>query len=153
MITHRSNHFALVQGRATCWACHLQTPVAAVLLDEYQLRWEGGDDWEQGHGPAILTYITQINPEVLEVYKSRAPWMAMMPSRTAQESYWGNACTHCSALQGDWHLHEPDAPFFPTSPAHAAALFVTWYEVRLEAEARYTQSSWIDRLVVRCPHG
>jgi hypothetical protein len=76
-----------------------------------------------------------------------APWVQVMASATAGTSYLANACEHCHALQGDWYLSEPDAPFFPTTPAGLDALRAIWVDVPLRADAQASQSTWMDQLV------
>jgi hypothetical protein len=151
MITHRADYFGLLTGEAQCWSCKLQTPVAAILLDKHMTRFEEDEEWEVCHEPALLDRLAYLNPEALATYKALAPWVNFLPSQTAQETYWGNACTSCRVLQGDWYLHKPDAPFFPTTRSLEAALALTWHSAPLEASAGHVQASWLDRLVNRYP--
>lgn len=75
--------------------------------------------------------------------------MAAGVAATAGQIYLGNACAHCGALQGDWFLRKPDAPFFPMTEEAADALAVAWHSVALQAVADCGYSSWIDGLLER----
>lgn len=133
-----------------CWSCREVTPVAAVLLSIHESRWDEEDEWQDAEGTTVLSYITVLNSEALTSLKAKAPWMQLMPSKRAQETYWANGCTGCGVLQGDWHLHsEPGGPFFPETEDQEAALTLEWYAVPIEAQANGGESSWMDRLVER----
>lgn len=147
MAIYRSSQFAVVRGETTCWNCQVVTPVAALLLGPHEMRWDDEDDWAASPGPVMLMRVTQLNPEALDVYVERAPWIRRLNSKTVGTIYWGNACTTCETLQGDWYLTEPGAPFFPEGPKQEEALVLTWHEVPIELEADGSESSWIDRLV------
>lgn len=146
---YRASRFAVVQGEGTCWHCKATTPVAALLVGSHESRWDEEDDWEIAEGPVLLTRLVQVNTEALKAYLKQAPWVRRMDSKTAQETYWGNTCTTCQSLQGDWYLTEPGAPFFPETTAEEQRLTLTWHQVPIEAEAGGSGSSWMDRLVER----
>jgi hypothetical protein len=151
-MTHRADYFGVMAGTAKCWSCKQATPVAAIVLDEWEeLPEEDEDDIQEGDSPAMLTYIEVLNAEALASYRHAAPQVELLASGTAGQSYWGNACTHCHVLQGDWYLHDSDGPFFPQTPEQEAALTLTWHAVPLEASARYSQAWWLDKFVARHP--
>jgi hypothetical protein len=129
-----------------------RTPVATILLTTHQSRWDEEDEWRAEDDATVLSHLSDLNAEALAAFRAQAPWVQLLSSKTAQETYWGNACTTCQALQGDWHLHEPDAPFFPQTQEQEAQLTMTWHEVPIEANADGAQASWMDRLVERFPH-
>jgi len=56
-------------------------------------------------------------------------------SKTTQSYYFGNHCSNCGVLQGDFFLHsEPDSPFFIDSEECAKDLVVYIIKLRNDLE-------------------
>lgn len=79
--------------------------MSALLLPKYV---EFDLEWEARHEPVVLMYVKDLNPEALIAWRSVAPWIQRLASKTAEQAYFGNACASCGALQGDHFLHKPD---------------------------------------------
>jgi hypothetical protein len=139
-----ADRFAILVGQIKCHACAATTHVSCLLLPGLPEGEE--DDRFYPEDPARLQYITSLNPEAMDAWQHRAPYIQFMESGTAGKRYLANACEHCNALQGDWFIGEPDAPFFPTTKAGLDALHCTWVDVPLRADAEASQSSWMDKL-------
>jgi hypothetical protein len=133
-------------GEVPCHVCKTITRVSALLIPGDPAA-SDEDDRMYPEDPAKLQYITSLNPEALAAWQVHAPWIRMIASATAGSTYLGNSCEHCQALQGDWYISEPDAPFFPTTKAGMDALRCIWVDVPLRADADASQSSWMDKLV------
>jgi len=145
----RSDRYAILTAPGRCHACGAPIAVSALLVPTY---WERDDDeWMQVDDSGLLTYVEALDAESLALWSSRAPWIRHAFSKTAGFAYAANVC-QCGALQGDWFLREPDAPFFPTTEAGLAPITVDWIEAPLEAEAQVSRSSWIDALIARSPY-
>ena len=140
-----SARFAILTGKMQCHACMSPTEVSCLLIPGVSQGQE--DDRFDPEDPARLQYITDINAEALTAWQELAPFMRWMTSHTANATYLANTCEHCNALQGDWFIGEPDAPFFPTCRAGINALNCKWVEVPLRAEAEASQSSWMNEIV------
>jgi hypothetical protein len=74
-----------------------------------------------------------------------------MASATAGFTYLANVCA-CGALQGDYYLTQPSAPFFPLDEAGMGLIGVEWIEMPIEAIADVSLSSWTDLIIERHPH-
>jgi hypothetical protein len=97
-LTHRASRFGLVHGLAKCWSCKTSTPVAAILLEAFSTRWDPEDDWEDGDAPALLSYISYLNQEALAIYRGQAPWVQLMASKAAAETYWAMRASSAGAI-------------------------------------------------------
>ena len=128
-----SDRFAILTGQIKCQSCDATTRVSSLMLPGCLDGQE--DDRYSPEDPARLTYITSLNPEAIAAWQHQAPYIKLMESGTARLSYLANACEHCNAMQGDWFIGEPDAPFFPTTQAGMDALHCTWVDLPLRADA------------------
>jgi hypothetical protein len=149
-----ADRFVVLIGEVVCFKCVAMTPVATLAVGEHREGMDLGEDgldlvFERCFEPALIGNITWIDPGTLRAVKAVAPWMDWMASATAGEVYLGNGCTHCGALQGDWFLREPEAPFFPMTDESADLLGVVWQDVQLQAVADCGMSSWLDDLLER----
>jgi len=138
----KSERFAILTGQMACHACKATTRVSCLIVPSGQ-----EDDRFYPEDPARLQYIKSLNSEAVDVWRQHATYIQWMASQTAELSYLANACEYCNALQGDWFIGEPDAPFFPTTQAEIDALHCTWVEVPLRADAEVSQSSWMGKVV------
>lgn len=54
-----------------------------------------------------------VDPSVAPRKEPRPKQLRYSYSKTRERKYWGNRCSRCDALQGDWFLYrEPEGPFF-----------------------------------------
>lgn len=139
-----SERFAILTGQMECHACKAAMRVSCLMVPGLPDGRE--DDRFHPEEPARLQYIRSLNSEAVDAWQQHAPYIQWMASQTAELSYLANACERCNALQGDWFLGEPDAPFFPTTQAGINALRCIWVDVPLRADAEVSQSSWMDKL-------
>jgi hypothetical protein len=89
----------------TCWKCGGPIEVITIYCKT------GAVDG-QPLSSFCVSSVTSVAPALSNELK-RWPHFRLSYSRTAEEEYWANHCTHCDTLQGDFFLHnEPDGPFF-----------------------------------------
>ncbi len=150
-ISHMAQHFGIVLGSAICWQCQQNTSVSALLLDKFQQRFDEDDPWEQTTEPSLLGFISFISPEAENAWLQEAPLVALAATRSSEATYYANHCSHCGAVQGDWHLREPGAAFFPVDATGIDSLTLRWIRKPIQAAASSAQSSWQDELVARYP--
>lgn len=147
MPLYRAACFALVHATHTCWSCQQPTPVSAILLPaEHTVDWEDDEGLDQGHGATLLGNLLRVDPQTRDVLRQHAPQLGIAQSRTAEFSYVGNLCRQCRALQGDFYLRQPGAPFFPLNEADEARLTASLHHNELQVTAEGAESSWMDRL-------
>jgi hypothetical protein len=126
----------ILSASIECWHCHKPTQVIALAASNV------ADD-EDGDDGAIakLTYVEFLPPGLLASVQAVNPRYQLVESKTADGTYFGNACEHCNALQGDHYLNEPEGPFFPMDEVGAAKVQVR--ELPLQAPIKVTASmSW-----------
>jgi hypothetical protein len=111
----------VVTAPRRCWKCGEPTLVAGFLMapgfQDFSVweddldgegHWGGGEGWRYAH------HIEALPSPVAAQAIAHAPRYRHAYSRTTQSAYWGNHCSSCRALQGDFHLfEEPGAPFLP----------------------------------------
>jgi hypothetical protein len=144
----RASSFGLAMSRTRCWKCSTMTPVACLVVGpEHEEDCGDLDDcWERADYASALSDITFISVAALDVVRERAPWFRRVFSKTAEREYWGNTCTSCGALQGDFHLHqEPGAAFCPTTAKERARISIVPIVVPLEASASVgIDTDWVE---------
>lgn len=145
----RAERFAVLKATAKCHACHADTRVSALMVPAFQEF--DGEEWRAQDDSALLIYVEGVDASSWKVWNDLAPWVRLAPSKTAGITYLANVCL-CGALQGDFYLIEPGAPFFPLDDAGLAAIEVEWVETPIEASADTSQSSWTDQLIERFPY-
>ncbi len=146
--TLRATRFAILTASIDCHACGAATPVAGVLVPSFEERDEG--DWITCEDSALLRYIEALDAGSARALLERLPWVRLADSKTAGMRYLASVCD-CGALQGDFYLTEPGAPFFPLDDAGIDAIAVDWVDAPLEAVAGRSMSSWTDTLIERQP--
>lgn len=147
--TLRAARFAILTAWIDCHACGATTPVAGLLVPSFEDR--DGGDWIACEDSALLRYIEALDAGSAQALLERAPWVRLANSKTAGMRYLASVCA-CGALQGDFYLTEPGAPFFPLDEAGIDAIVVDWVDAPLEAVAGPSMSSWTDTLIERHPH-
>lgn len=145
----RAERFAILGARVECHACHAETPVSALLVPAYAEF--DGQEWIRSDDSGLLIYVEAVDASTQKAWCQRAPWVRPVASKTAGLTYLANTCA-CEALQGDFYLMKPGAPFFPLDDAGLAAINVDWVDAPIEAVAGTSQSSWLDRLIQRSPY-
>lgn len=145
----RASLFGILTAQAQCHACRCSMPVSALLVPVYEEF--DGEEWQSQEDSALLKYVEHINSEAQHAWTEHAPWVRRMPSKTADTTYWANACA-CGALQGDWYLGKPGEPFFPQDAAGMAAIHVEWIDTPILAQADASVSTWMDELIDRSPY-
>src|SRR5688572_8190722 len=109
--------FALLIGQTSCWSCAATTRAGALWVPSYAYWHEPGWEPELEADPALLGFVEAASDAVMEHVARHAPWMAFVATKTAGLTYLANLCESCGAVQGDYHLREPDEVFFPQTPA------------------------------------
>ena len=131
--------FFLAEADEKCWNCNELSRVFAILLPE-------SDTFDVA--PCVLTNISSLNTEVERYLREVAPNFFHDHSSTAGMGYWMNHCDKCSAKFGDHYLHSsPGHAFFPVSKEEVARIRINRVDTRIQAEAGWGQSSWIDDLL------
>lgn len=130
----RAPRFAVAIATGPCWSCRATTDVACLVVGAEHLESDDGEDWAVAGEPSVLRNVLSVDSAALALIQRCAPWLSMRPSRTAGETYLGNGCTHCDALQGDHYLNsEPGGPFWPETSEARASIAMTWFDLPLEA--------------------
>lgn len=145
----RADRFAVLKAMAKCHQCRADTPVSALMVPAY-MEFDG-EEWTESNDSALLIYVEAVDAITRQAWGERAPWMRQVSSKTAGMTYLANVCA-CGALQGDFYLIKPDAPFFPLDEVGIAAIDVEWIEKPIEAVAATSRSSWTDRSIERFPY-
>ena len=144
----RADRFAVLKATAKCHQCRADTPVSALMVPAHK---EFDEEWTESDDSALLIYVEAVDERARQTWGERAPWMRPVFSKTAGMTYLANVCA-CGALQGDFYLIKPGAPFFPLDDTGIAAINVEWIEMRIEAIAETSRSSWTDRLIELFPY-
>jgi len=144
----RAERFAILKALAECHECRAETPVSALMVPAFEEF--DGEEWTRLETSALLIYVEAVDAATRQVWSDRAPSMLPVASKTAGLTYLANVC-RCGALQGDFYLTKPDAPFFPLDDAGTEKIRVEWIEAPLKAIAGTSESSWVDRLIERSP--
>lgn len=144
MSEFESHRFAIVIGAMKCHACSRSTRVSCLMLPGLP---EGEEDERFYPQDRVrLQYVSTLNPEAMAAWQEHAPYIQWVESKTAGSRYLGNVCEWCGALQGDWFIGKPGAPFFPETQDGIDALHCKWFDLPIHAVADASQSSWMDNL-------
>ena len=103
-----------------CWKCEARMPVVALIAS----RASAPDIPVAEETACILSFTEELPEAVLNLVRNRFPSFRYTHSRTTNSSYYANTCPQCGVISGDWHLHEPDGPFFPTAEEDAKKLTI-----------------------------
>ena len=144
----RADRFAILKATAKCHQCRADTLVSALMVPAYK---EFDEEWMESDDSALLIYVEAVDMSTQQAWSERAQWIRPVSSKTAGMTYWANVCA-CGALQGDFYLIKPNAPFFPLDDDGIAAIEIEWIESPIKAVAATSRSSWTDRLIEQCPH-
>lgn len=117
--THvRSNSYSIAQAGVTCWKCHKKTHAFGFFVPtgfEYRTPEDGGQQWHRSPLPTILSYVTNLLPEVAVQANAIAPRLRLDSSKTKGHAYWMNHCEACGEKIGDFGLHrDASGPFYAT---------------------------------------
>lgn len=126
-------------GLNKCFKCKLNTMVVAFAASHYVLL-----DGDSGEYNEDINFISdsEIIPQKLQKYLEDNYKYYKGYSKTTNTYYYGNHCSNCGVLQGNWFLHnEPDSPFFIDSEECAKKLFL--YDIKLQNDLEFDGSiSW-----------
>lgn len=139
--------FALAESTEQCWGCKESTKVVAIVLPDLTNKIPDHADLGQficEEAPCALTNVVAVNETVESFLSGRCKLFFPDYSQTASVTYWMNHCEHCSAKIGDFYLHKPGHAFFPMSVEQAMRIRLTKIDIAIEADAGWSQSSWID---------
>ena len=145
----QADRFAVLTAMTACHACRASISVSALLVSAHEEH--DGQEWVASEDSALLTYVGGIDKQSHNQWQEHAPWMSATASATAGITYLANVC-ECGALQGDYFLTKPQAPFFPLDEAGLHAIDVRWVDAPIQAEATLCLSSWMDRLIELQPY-
>jgi hypothetical protein len=127
----RAEYYYIVESSCACWKCGQSTRVYCFLLpvDHETLPEEGEFDdeelytWRRNDAPTMLSYVTNLIPEVVEKLRTFGDVYRVNLSEMTESQYWMNHCENCGAKQGDFHLHsEPGGAFFPMDEEAASQI-------------------------------
>lgn len=113
--------YAAVSTRS-CWKCGADIPLIAIAAEHILQRDEETGVWAflEDDDLMLFSNILKLPGAILRPLQERYPFFKKAYSATARQSYIGNTCTHCGALQGDFFNHcEPGGAFFPMSEEEA----------------------------------
>ncbi len=98
----------IITSKRKCWKCKKSTQIIALKF--YRDSEVPNKEFEN---PIIMYGQKNLPQGILEVIQSKFPFYKSKYSHTIQSKYIANTCEYCSALQGDFYLHEePDGAFF-----------------------------------------
>lgn len=139
--------FVLAESIEKCWSCQADTKVHAIVLPEIVNIGTGQANSEctiSEEAPCALINIGKINDRAEIFLKNLSAQFFPDYSRTASQTYWMNHCEHCSTKIGDFYLHKPSHAFFPLSDDEESKITFNRVDIAIEADAGWSQSSWID---------
>lgn len=126
-------------GLNKCFKCNQNTMVVSFAASHYVLL-----DGCSGEYNEDMNFISdsEIIPPKLQKYLEDNYKYYKGYSKTTNTYYYGNHCSNCGVLQGNWFLHyEPDSPFFIDSEGAATNLFI--YDIKLKNDLEFDGSvSW-----------
>lgn len=136
----------LVTSPERCWRCGEAITVVGFLAAPtfYERTYEDDDPspegtWRDFDGWGFIHYITSMPDDVVALAKAKSRGYKFSFSKMADQRYWGNHCTSCSVLQGDFNLFcEPSAAFMPIYEGDEANLTATPLKQGLSACASYS---------------
>jgi hypothetical protein len=112
----RNSGYSLAQASVSCWKCHKKTDVYALFVPsqfEYRSPQSHGKQWRQSPLPTILSYVTDILPEIADQVSAITKHFRLDTSKGKGQTYWMNHCASCGSKIGDFGLHrEAIGPFF-----------------------------------------
>jgi len=123
-----SSCYFIAQTIRSCWKCGEHTRVYGFILPAGHKTLEHCDDnvadsWYYHDEPAVICYITDLIPTVMERIKTFSQYYRVDFSKTTQSSYWMNHCEQCGIKQGDFGMYcEPQGAFFPMDEQSASRL-------------------------------
>lgn len=144
---YRSKSFGILKGALKCWSCLLPTSVSGIVVWNGEEQFDSDSSWDRVDEAMLFNYLEELNSEALALWQKHCPTVAFASTHTSGKSYYANHCIHCSAVQGDWYLTEPDGPFFPLSQDGVLKLSLIWYEHPIKAVGGHCQASWLDDFI------
>lgn len=112
----------LCLSKTNCWKCGRETPMIALGAKNY-FSYEYADVndpenkeqlWLKAEEPTLFSSVLTIDLPIREWLYQHYPFFKITYSHTIKSSYYGNTCTSCGNLQGDFfHHEEPGGAFFP----------------------------------------
>jgi hypothetical protein len=142
--------FVVAESTEECWECRADTKVFTILLPNIQnekqplnaVQYELSEE-----APCSLINIEELNDAVEKYFGTLSKYFYSDYSRTISQTYWMNHCEHCGCKIGDFYLHKPEHAFFPITDEQIAKIKLTRVNIPIEAEAGWSQSSWIDDML------
>lgn len=136
--------FYIAVNKRECWKCSQETSVVAIASNNfYCLDYKNEDDdtmqWIQQEGFSFFSMPIYFDEQLTSVIEKLFPFYKIGYSRTVGGKYWANHCQKCSALQGDFHLHnEPGEAFCPISAQECKTLQLvsipSKFDIKIEAD-------------------
>jgi hypothetical protein len=128
----------LLRGKETCWRCHSDQEVIALLFKWVPDPEEPEDEQPREGEPILLQNIHKMPKAVLDKVLALHPRYEKRTSRTTETAYYMNLCD-CGATFGDFYLFsEPGGAFFPM--AEQAASRITIHEFPLTGSFDFDSS-------------
>jgi hypothetical protein len=104
--------YLLCLSKTKCWKCGKETPMIALGAKNYYAFEE--QSWLKSKEPTLFSSVLTMSPPIRDWLGYHYPSFKIMYSYTIKSSYYGNTCTSCGRLQGDFfHHEEPGGAFFP----------------------------------------
>lgn len=126
----RNDSYSLAQASVHCWRCHKETDVFGLFTPtgfEYRTAEDNGTHWRKSPLPTILSYVTDVLPDVAGKMASITKHFRLDTSKTRGHAYWMNHCTSCQAKIGDFALHrDAGGPFFAAHEAGTSTVKVLY---------------------------
>ncbi|MDO8903226.1 hypothetical protein [Hydrogenophaga sp.] len=122
----------LVMAETQCWNCKASTPVSSLRAHAVT-----GPEGNSVEGVRI-TNAADLPADLKQAIHAVNPNFRKGFSRTAEQTYFANHCSHCGALQGDFYMYmEPDGPFFAGTVPEGATTTRLFEAGDWQAEAGY----------------
>lgn len=126
------NNLYIAVGNHTCFKCKHSTKVVSFATNYYVMT-----DDESKVLNRDINFVNDVDniPMNLQKYLNTNYNFYKGYSRTTNTYYYGNHCTNCGVLQGNFFLHcEPDSPFFIDSEECAKDLVVYVIKLKYDLE-------------------
>lgn len=125
----RNASYSIAEASVSCWHCSKETDVFGFFVPsgfEYKTQ-DNGKQWRQSPLPTILSYVTDVLPEVASQVSAITKQFRVDTSKAKRRAYWMNHCTACNARIGDFKLHrEAAGPFFAAHDAGTSTVKVLY---------------------------
>lgn len=112
--------YFILLGSRLCWKCNKLIDIISIGALRHLIKSEG-NDFEFNSDFIRFEFIKWLPQEVIKEIQSNFSFFKYRYSNTIKNKYWGNDCSKCKAIQGDFfNNHEIGGTFFPQNESEAS---------------------------------